>query len=130
VGVSLRWTAFAGLSRVAERRRADEALRIARLRRDQALRAAGAEIDAADRAVEATAAGVESALAARRAAEAAAELLRRRFEEGLATPAELLQAEARRTAMRSRAIDALASYQIARAQAAFVRSPSAAEELP
>jgi outer membrane protein TolC len=130
VGVSLRWTAFAGLSRVAERRRAAEALRIAKLRRDQALRVAGAEIDAADRAVEAAAAGVESAIAARRSAEAAAELLRRRFEEGLATPAELLQAEARRTAMRSRAIDALASYSIARARAAFVRSPSAAEELP
>jgi outer membrane protein TolC len=129
VGLSLHWTAFAGLSRLAERRRADEALRIARLQRDQALRAAGAEVDAADRAVEATAAAVEAALSGRRAAAAAADLLRRRFEEGLATPDELLQAEARRTAMQGRAIDALASYQVARAQAEFVRSPSGEENL-
>ena len=130
VGLSLRWTAFAGLSRLAERRRADEALRIARLQRDQARRAAGAEVDAADRAVEATAAAVEAALAGRRAAGAAADLLRRRFEEGLATPDELLQGEARRTAMQGRAIDALASYQVARARAEFVRSPSDVEDLP
>jgi outer membrane protein TolC len=130
VGLSLRWTAFAGLSRLAERRRADEALRIARLQRDQALRAAGAEVDAADRAIEATAAAVEAALAGRRAAVAAADLLRRRFEEGLATPDELLQAEARRTAMEGRAIDALADYQVARAGAEFVRSPSDVEDLP
>ncbi len=130
VGMSLRWTAFAGLARIAERRRADEALWIARLQRDQARRAAAAEIDAADRAVEATAAAVEAALAGRRAAGAAADLLRRRFEEGLATPDELLQAEARRTAMQGRAIDALASYQAARAQADFVRTPADVEELP
>jgi outer membrane protein TolC len=130
VGLSLRWTAFAGLSRLAERRRADEFLRIARLERDQARRAAGAEVDAADRAVEATAAAVEAALAGRRAAAAAADLLRRRFEEGLATPDELLQAEARRTAMQGRAIEALANYQVARARAEFVRSPSDVEDLP
>ena len=130
VGLSLRWTAFAGFSRVAERRRADEALRIARLEHDQALRAAAAEVDGADRAVEATAAAVEAALAGRRAAVAAADLLRRRFEEGLATPDELLQAEARRTAMQNRAIDALASYQVARARAEFVRTPSDVEDLP
>ena len=130
VGVSLRWTAFDGLSRLADRRRADEALWIARLQRDHARRTASAEVDAADRAVESTAAGVEAALAARRAATAAAELLRRRFEEGLATPAELLAAEARRSAMQSGAIEALAAYQVARASAEFARSPSDSEDWP
>jgi outer membrane protein TolC len=130
LGVSLRWTAFAGLSRLADRRRADEALRIARLERDHALRAARAQIDAADHAVEATAAGVAAALAARRAATAAAELLRRRFEEGLATPAELLAAEARRSGMQSGAIEALAAYQVARATAEFARSTSDSEDRP
>ena len=130
VGVALRWTAFAGLSRLARRSTADAALDVARLRRDQAVREAAAEIEIADEAVTAAAGGAHASLAARDAAEAATGLVRRRFEEGLATATDLLQAEARRAAMRGRVVDALAGWRIAVARAAFVRSPSDPEDLP
>ncbi len=48
--------------------------------------------------------------------------MRRRFEEGLATAADLLQAEARATGMRERAITALANYHVAVANLEFVTS--------
>lgn len=122
VGVRLRWTAFAGFGRSAERRAARAAERIARLEYEQAVREARAEVEAADRAVESAAAAAEAALAARRAAEEATALMRRRFEEGLASPADLLQAEARDAAMRAAAVDALAGWRLAVARAAFARS--------
>ena len=50
--------------------------------------------------------------------------MRRRFDEGLATATDLLQAEARATAMRQGAIDALANYHMAVARFDFVRSQS------
>jgi outer membrane protein TolC len=48
--------------------------------------------------------------------------MRRRFDEGLATATDLLQAEARGTSMRQRAISALAGYYMAVARLDFVRS--------
>jgi len=69
---------------------------------------------------------VEASRAARAAAREGRDLLRRRFEEGLATPADLLQAEARATTMEVRAVDALAQYHVALARLRFLRSePSA-----
>jgi outer membrane protein TolC len=54
--------------------------------------------------------------------------MRRRFEEGLATSADLLGAEARATEMRERAINALANYHMAVAQLEFVRSQTNSED--
>jgi outer membrane protein TolC len=130
VGAALRWTAFTGFARAARRDQADAALMIARTRYEQALRAAAAEVDVADQAVTAAAGAVEAAQAARRSAETAARLVRRRFEEGLATATDLLQAEARRSAMRGLAVDALAAWRIAVARAEFVRLSSDPEDLP
>ncbi|MDX1623814.1 MAG: TolC family protein [Gemmatimonadota bacterium] len=130
VGLQLRWTAFAGFGRWAERSRVSSAERIARLRYEHAVRQARADIEIADRAVTAAAETVEAALAARRAAVTAADLMRRRFEEGLATASDLLQAEARKAEMRTRAVDALAGYRLAEARARFVRSRTDPEDLP
>ena len=129
VGVALRWTAFAGFRRFAERSAAEHAERIARLSYQHALRRAVAEVDVADRSVVAAAQATDAALAARRAAETASDLMRRRFEEGLATATDLLQAEARKAAARGRAVDALAAWRLAAARAAFVRSTSPGEDI-
>lgn len=129
VGVALRWTAFAGFSRLAERSATEHAERIARLTYQHALRKAVAEVDVADRSVTAAAEATEAALAARRAAERASDLMRRRFEEGLATATDLLQAEARKAAARGRAVDALAAWRLAAARASFVRSTSHGEDI-
>lgn len=130
LGVALRWRVFAGFARDAALDRARAAERIARVRYEQARREAVREVDAADRAVVAAREGVEAAAAARLAAEDATRLMRRRFEEGLATPDDLLQAEARLASTRSRAVDALARWHLAVARAEFVRSQTASEEIP
>ncbi len=65
--------------------------------------------------------------AAARAAESGRDLMRRRFDEGLATAADLLQAEARATGMRNQAINALAQFHTAVARLEFVRSQSNTE---
>lgn len=119
-GVALRWNFFSGFGRFAERDRARAAEVIAETRYEDALRTARAEVDQARRAVSAA----RRAAAAMRAAAAAAEegrsLIRRRFEEGLATAADLLQAEARASLMRSRAVEALADYHVSVARLEFV----------
>ncbi len=65
---------------------------------------------------------MDATRAAAQAAESGRELMRRRFREGLATAADLLQAEARATAMREGAISALADYHMAVARLEFARS--------
>lgn len=130
VGVGLTWTAFAGFSRFAERDAAARAERIARLAFERARIEAAAEVDLADGAVAAAAEAADAALAARAAAETAADLMRRRFEEGLAGATDVLQAEARRASARGRAVDALAAWRVAAARAVFVRSESRTEESP
>ena len=68
--------------------------------------------------------GVEAMRAAAAAADEARSLMRRRFEEGLATATDLLQAEARAVSMRQRAVEALAARQIAIARLEFVSADS------
>ena len=63
---------------------------------------------------------VAATLAADAAAEAGAELMRRRFEEGLATAADVLHAESRRAQAESHAIDAQAGLRMAEARLRFV----------
>ncbi|HSG81352.1 MAG TPA: TolC family protein [Gemmatimonadota bacterium] len=122
VGLALRWTLFSGFARTSEIQRAGLERHVAEIEYDQALRDAQTELDQAQRAVAASREAVEATLAAAEAAAAAEDLMRRRFDQGLATAADLLQAEARATAMRERSIVGLAAYQIAIAQLEFVRS--------
>ena len=122
VGVQLRWTLFAGLGREAARRQADLAAQEARLQYTSAVREATAEVRQARRAVESARQRVEATRAARRAAERGRDLTRRRFQEGLAIASDVLRAESRVTAMRSRAIQALAGYHVALARLRFARS--------
>lgn len=122
VGVQLRWTLFAGLGREAARERADLAAQEARLQYTSAVREATAEVRQARRAVESARQRLQATRAARRAAERGRDLTRRRFEEGLAIASDVLRAESRVTAMRSRAIEALAGYHVARARLRFAES--------
>jgi outer membrane protein TolC len=124
VGVTLRWTLFAGLARSADLQRTELGRRVARIEYNQALRDARNELDQAERAVSSGRQQVEATRAAWAAAESGRQLMRRRFDEGLATAADLLQAEARATAMREHTITALANYHIAVARLDFVRSQS------
>jgi outer membrane protein len=124
VGIMLRWPLFTGFGRSADIQRARLEKQIARIEYEQALRDAEAEIDQAERAVASALRQVEATQAAFEAAAAGRELMRRRFDEGLATAADLLQAEARGTSMRQRAISALAAYYMAVARLDFVRSQS------
>jgi outer membrane protein TolC len=129
-GVALRWTAFDGLRRPADLERAQIGERIARMHYEEALREAQTEADAAWRAVRSARRAYEAAHASRTAAQAAVELIRRRFEQGLTTPDEMLQAEARAAAARSRAVAALAAWHVARARAEFVAAQTDSMEAP
>jgi outer membrane protein TolC len=124
VGIMLRWPLFTGFSRSADIRSAKLERRIAQIEYEQALRDAEAEIDQAERAVASVRRQVEATQAAFDAADAGRVLMRRRFEEGLATAADLLQAEARGISMRQRAIAALAAYYMAVARLDFLRAQS------
>ena len=129
VGLALRWSAFTGFRRSADVAAARADLTTARIEYEQALREARAEVRTARRAVEAARRGFEAAREARRAAREGRDLMRRRFEEGLATPADLLQAEARASRTRSRAVDALARYHMAVARLDFARARNDREDL-
>jgi outer membrane protein TolC len=120
VGVGLTWNLFSGFSRSKDRQRAEAAQSIAETRYQEALRQANAELAAARDGLRAARQAVEASLAGRAAAEAGATLMKRRFEEGLATPADLLGAETRRAQAESQAIDAMAAFRMAEAQLRFV----------
>jgi outer membrane protein TolC len=120
VGVGLKWNIFSGFSRSKDKQRADAAHSIAQTRYDEAFRQATAELAEARDGVTSARHAVAATLAADAAAEAGAELMRRRFEEGLATAADLLQAETRRAQAESHAIDARAGLLMAEARLRFV----------
>lgn len=133
VGVAVRWTVFSGFGRVAARRQAVEAREIARIREADAVRTARAQVVQTRRDVAASWSGLEATRAAARAADEARQLMKRRFEEGLATPADLLQAEARAAEGRGREVQALVAYNVALARLDLVAPTSAStipEEMP
>jgi len=130
LGVALRWTLFDGFGRSARHQVASAAEAIAETRYQQALREAEAEVDRAQRGVTSAARALEASRASERAAERARQLMQRRFEEGLATPSDVLLVEAQAVATRSQAIDALLEYDRAVAFMRFVRSQSHQETLP
>lgn len=119
VGIGLHWSLFEGWGRGADLEAARAGLAAARLERERALREARGEVLLARRGLQAAAESYEAARAAREAAGSGRELMRRRFGEGLATPADLLQAEARARAAEAAAVDALARYHMAAARLRF-----------
>ena len=120
VGVGLKWNIFSGFGRSKDKQRADAARAMAETRYDKALREARAELEAARSGVSAAERAVDATFAASEAAAAGVELMRRRFEEGLATASDLLQAEFRRAETESHAIDARAGLYMAEARLRFV----------
>lgn len=120
VGVQLRWPVFTGFGIQAQKDRAQATARAMDLERQQALAEARAELDEASRGVRSAARRAEAVQAAAESAAEARRLMERRFQEGLATSVDLLQAEARLTQMRAQAVDALADYHLAVARLAFV----------
>lgn len=120
VGVGLKWNIFSGFGRSKDKQRADAARILADTRYDQALREARAELDAARSAVVAAERALDAMLAASEAAALGADLMRRRFEEGLATASDLLQAEFRRAEAEGHAIDSRAGLHMAEARLHFV----------
>lgn len=128
IGVALRWNLFSGFGRSAGAEQARLQGQIARTEYESALREARSELAQAERAVRSAWQQHEATEAGEAAAERGRDLMRRRFEEGLATAADLLGAEARATAMRERAINALANYHMAVAQLEFVRSQTNSED--
>lgn len=127
VGVGLRWSLFEGLGRNAELESARAGLAAARLERERAVRSARGELLLARRALAATEEAFEAARSAREAARTGRDLMRRRFAEGLATPADLLQAEARTRTREAAAVDALARYHQAKARLRFATAAHTGE---
>lgn len=130
VGVMLRWTVFAGLSRPAAVSRARAEREAADLRLARSVREARSQVASARRAVRASLRAVTATRSAEEAALEARDLMRRRFEEGLAGPTDLLSAEAGASAARSRAVHALAGYHEALARWRFALGRDAAADLP
>jgi outer membrane protein TolC len=126
-GVALRWNIFSGLSRSADTKRADAQRAMAETRFDEAVRTARAEVMEAADAVDAAGRAVEAAIVADSAASLGRDLMRMRFEEGLATANDLLAADSRAAQARSRAIDAAAAYRMAQARLRFVTTQHSSE---
>jgi outer membrane protein TolC len=122
VGMQVSWPVFTGFARRSAARAAREEERAVRLELDRAVRQAHAEVAEATRGVRSALGQVEATESASRAADEARRLVERRFQEGMATAVDLLQAEARAVDMRTRSIDARASYLIAVARLEFVGS--------
>ena len=121
VGVELSVPLFTGfaLSRGAEAARARS--RALTLEQDERERQARSELRTAGRAVETARTSLVSSRRAAEAAEEAVRLLRRRYEEGMATVADLLQAEARAAGLRQARVAAEADLGRALATLDFVR---------
>ncbi len=126
-GLALRWNVFSGFGRSADAKRADAGRAIAEARYDEALRSARAEVEEARTAVVAARRAAAAAVVGDSAASLGRDLMKRRFEEGLATATDLLAAEARAAQARSRAIDAVAGQRLAEARLRFVTTQHTSE---
>lgn len=119
VGVGLRWTLFAGFARPAGVARARAEADALRAELDRAEDAAAIEARNAAEGLETARGSWEASRLAAEAARAGRDLMRRRFEEGLAGPSDLLQAEARVADMDRNEVDALAAVHVAVARLRF-----------
>lgn len=129
VGLALRWEVFGGLRRAADAGRARARLTASRLEFEQALREARGEVAVGRRSLASARTALTASRAALEAAREGRDLVRRRLEEGLATPSELLQADARVSAARAEAVEALVGYHVAAARLDFALSTSGPEEI-
>lgn len=120
VGFRLRVPVFTGFEVRAREGAATAMLEAAEREHDLRIRQAEAEITEARRAVDAARLRLEAANAGAEAAEEAARLMRRRFEEGLATTADLLAVEAQAAELATRAVDTRLALHLAGARLAFL----------
>jgi outer membrane protein TolC len=120
VGVRMSVPLFTGFGVSARTRSAEAARAAGEAEHEQRLREARAEVAQAVRAVASARQGIEAATAAADAAAEAARLMRRRVEEGLTTPADLLAAEARASDLSARVVRARLALSVAAARAAFL----------
>lgn len=116
VGFRLSIPVFTGFGTRARRRAARAALEAASLEHTELLRESRAELNETRRAEEAARRAAVAAERASEAAEEAARLLRRRFEEGMATTAELLGAEAAAIRFAGAAVEARLNHRIVAAR--------------
>jgi outer membrane protein TolC len=121
MGVQVSLPLFTGGALGAAEDRARALERAARAEHRDRMEAARVEIEEAFRAVEAARQGALASDVAHSAADEAYRLVNRRFREGMATTAELLQAEARAAEFRTRSVDARMQYHQAVAGLAFAR---------
>jgi outer membrane protein TolC len=120
VGFQVRVPLFTGFA-VSSGESAARSMRdAARFEHEQRLREAQAQVSRAGRAVEAARQGAQAAEAASQAAAEATRLMRRRFEEGMTTTADLLAAEARAADLSAAAVNARLMISLAAAQLAFL----------
>jgi len=120
VGFQVRVPLFTGFAVSAGEKAARAMRTAARLDHDRRVRQAEADNAQAARAVDAAGQGAQAAQAASDAATEAARLMRRRFEEGMTTTAELLGAEARAADLSASAVNARLMLSLAAARLAFL----------
>jgi outer membrane protein len=123
VGIQIRVPLFTGFHLESRRVAADAVLRAAREAARMKSQEAAREIQQAERAIETMRAHLVAAEAALVAADEAARLLSQRFEEGMATTAELLAAQAQTAHDRARALDAELGLLQTLAHLAFLTQP-------
>jgi outer membrane protein TolC len=124
-GVQLSLPIFTGFSLSRGAAAAEAQARALSLEQRQRELEAASEVSAARRSVEASRAALEAARTAAAAADEAARLLQRRYEEGVATVADLLQAEAWATELATGVVDAEANLSMALATLAFAQGQQA-----
>jgi len=128
VGFQVRVPLFTGFA-VSAGEKAARAMRdAARLDHDQRVREAEAQIAEATRAVGAARQGAQAAQAGSQAATEAARLMRRRFEEGMTTTADLLGAEARAADLSAASVNARLMLSLAGARLAFLTDTTTDDE--
>ncbi|MHB1192651.1 MAG: TolC family protein [Longimicrobiales bacterium] len=120
VGFQVRIPLFTGFAITAHERAAAAMRDAAAQEHDLRLSEARAQVAEAARAVEAARQGAAAATAASEAASEAARLMRRRFEEGLITTADLLGVEAQAAALTMQAVNARLGHHLAMARLAFL----------
>lgn len=120
VGFQVRVPLFTGFA-IQSQERAAAAMRDAAAREHELrVREAEAQVAEAERAVDAARQGAQAAGAAADAAAEAARLMRRRFEEGLITTADLLGVEAQAAALATQSVNARLGLHLASARLAFL----------
>lgn len=125
MGLQLSVPLFTGFSLTRGTEAAQAQARALALEQDQREREARTEVRSAHRRVETAREALESARAAAEAAQEAVRLLRRRYEEGMVTIADLLQAEAQSASLNRGVVDAEANLSVALASLDFVRGETA-----